>query len=395
MRDGWRETTLGEVADTLLGKTLARGGSSVEGGQPYLRNVNVQWGRVSDNALNEMIFSEAERELYELKAGDILMCEGGEVGRLALLKEDLPGVYFQNALHRVRASAGDEPGFIALALEHLVRSGGLEGLVRQVTIAHLNQRTLRQLPIALPPLDEQRRIVDLIAAVDDAVDAAEAEADRLDDVAAAVLLSMRDIPRATVGSFATLAYGKALKEGDRLGGAVPVFGAAGEVGRHSASTTQEGPAIVVGRKGVDARGRFRTAFRDLPSGVRGWGGAGSVRYSREPVWVIDTAYAALPKTGLEFRAVYWALVAADLPSIATKTTLPGLSAAAAHALDCVDPELISRTVLDVLDEIEAGVINAINAAESLRVLRSNLLTVLLSGEHEIPASYDALLEEVA
>lgn len=375
MRDGWRDATLGEVADTLLGKTLARGGSSVEGGQPYLRNVNVQWGRVSDNALNEMIFSDAERELYKLKAGDILVCEGGEVGRLALLKEDLPGVYFQNAIHRVRASAGDEPGFIALALEHLVQSGGLEGLVRQVTIAHLNQRTLRQLPLALPPLDEQRRIVDLIAAVDDAVDAAEVEAGSLQSLLSqSMSMLIRNGPgRVRFADVVTLKRGFDLPVKDRVGGEVVVMSSSGAHGHHDVAMA-DGPGVVTGRSGT----------------------IGEVHLVNEPFWPLNTTLWVSDFHGNDPRYVRYLLQTMDLKRHAGGSTVPSLNRNVLSEIEVSMPDVPEQLVIVAqLRSMEDAAEAARLTAESLRTLRSNLLTVLLSGEHEIPSSYDALLGEVA
>lgn len=181
MSETWIETRLGEVADTLLGKTLPKGSGKDVDGFPYLRNVNVQWHRITSTGLNTMSFNEAEQDKYRLCAGDILLCEGGEVGRLALVRDDLDGIYFQNALHRVRlrADAPASPDFIALGLENVVRRGHLDTLVTKTTIAHLNQAKLRSLAITLPPLSTQERIVEVIVAVDDQITALDAEAEAL------------------------------------------------------------------------------------------------------------------------------------------------------------------------------------------------------------------------
>ncbi|MET8862639.1 restriction endonuclease subunit S [Nonomuraea sp. NPDC004580] len=178
MSEPWIETRLGEIADTLLGKTLPKGSGKDADGYPYLRNVNVQWHRITTTGLNTMSFNEAERDKYRLCAGDILLCEGGEVGRLALVRDDLDGIYFQNALHRVRLRVGAAalPEFIALGLENVVSGGHLDTLVTKTTIAHINQAKLRSLPVTLPPLSTQQRIVKVIGAVDDQITALDAEA---------------------------------------------------------------------------------------------------------------------------------------------------------------------------------------------------------------------------
>lgn len=196
----WGEVALGEVAETVLGKTLPKGSGQDVDGSPYLRNANVQWGRVVMDDLNRMAFTDAERAKYGLLAGDLLVCEGGEVGRCVLLQADIPGVYFQNAIHRVRVSDQTRlvPAFLALWLEHHVRRGGLSGLTSQVTIAHLNQSKLRSLRVPVPPLPEQLRIIGVIAAFDSVIDALARESSVVGRLLASVQNDIPDGPETAI-----------------------------------------------------------------------------------------------------------------------------------------------------------------------------------------------------
>ncbi len=98
---GWAMTTLGEIAETQLGKMLSAKARTGNGGRPYLRNKNVQWGRIELDDLLHMDFTEAEFEKFRLRPGDLLVCEGGEVGRAALWRGTIADCAFQKALHRV------------------------------------------------------------------------------------------------------------------------------------------------------------------------------------------------------------------------------------------------------------------------------------------------------
>lgn len=62
---------------------------------PYLRNANVQWGRLVLDDLLEMDFSHREREKFSLILGDLIVCEGGEPGRCAVVTEPLLNIYYQ------------------------------------------------------------------------------------------------------------------------------------------------------------------------------------------------------------------------------------------------------------------------------------------------------------
>ena len=85
----WEKRTLGEVADLCLGKMLDQKKNRGEF-LPYLANINVRWGEFDLGDLRQMRFEQNERDRYGLKYGDIVMCEGGEPGRCAIWKENMP-----------------------------------------------------------------------------------------------------------------------------------------------------------------------------------------------------------------------------------------------------------------------------------------------------------------
>lgn len=92
---------LGDIADVQLGKMLDAKKNKGEY-HPYLANVHVRWGEFDTNNLPFMRFEENEKERFSLRNGDLVMCEGGEPGRCAIWRNQLPNVYYQKALHRIR-----------------------------------------------------------------------------------------------------------------------------------------------------------------------------------------------------------------------------------------------------------------------------------------------------
>ena len=97
----WKTRRLNDVADLCLGKMLDEKKNRGEP-LPYLANLNVRWGEFDLGNLREMRFEDHEKERYGLKFGDIVMCEGGEPGRCAIWKDNMPGMMIQKALHRIR-----------------------------------------------------------------------------------------------------------------------------------------------------------------------------------------------------------------------------------------------------------------------------------------------------
>ena len=107
--ESWCWSTLPSIASVELGKTLDKA-KNMGLYHPYLRSVNVQWGYIDLSDLNEMKFEEYEIDKYSIKMNDLLICEGGDVGRCCIWERNDTFLY-QNALHRVRFYADLEPKF--------------------------------------------------------------------------------------------------------------------------------------------------------------------------------------------------------------------------------------------------------------------------------------------
>lgn len=139
---------------------------------PYIRNVDVQWAKINTFDLPEMDFDEKDRQKYSLRKGDILVCEGGEIGRCALWNGEFAECYFQKAIHRLRPkSERDLAEFFILVMRTLVEAGIFSSQANASTIQHLPAEKLRVLRFPSPPLGEQRAIVAHISAETAKIDA--------------------------------------------------------------------------------------------------------------------------------------------------------------------------------------------------------------------------------
>lgn len=156
----WPVVALGDVAETSLGKMLDAGRPKGAVETPYLRNVNVQWGRIDTADVATVPLSDAERCRFSLLPGDLLVCEGGAIGRAAIWHG--PEIAYQKALHRVRSRGDLDLRWLRYLLEHYDGIGVLAARATGSTIKHLPQAQLRQLPVPLPSPAEQCRIVDVL-----------------------------------------------------------------------------------------------------------------------------------------------------------------------------------------------------------------------------------------
>ncbi|GER88961.1 hypothetical protein KDW_31230 [Dictyobacter vulcani] len=173
----WEIVRLGEVFETQLGKMLSQKARTGKSSKPYMRNANVQWGRVECEDVLEMDFDEREKEKFRLQYGDILVCEGGEIGRTAIWRDELAECYFQKAIHRLRPRGNQMlPAFFLHHMERAFRHQNIYGIAgTQTTIAHLPQDKLSAMRIPKPPIDEQREIAQILDACDNKLSALEKE----------------------------------------------------------------------------------------------------------------------------------------------------------------------------------------------------------------------------
>src|SRR5258705_11029405 len=107
----------------------------------YLRNVNVRWGSIETDDLLEMHFEDDELERFGLKAGDVLVCEGGEPGRSAVWDGRLPDLKFQKAIHRVRFKVPFVPRLLVQYLEAVAGTNEFESLFTGAGIRPLTRET--------------------------------------------------------------------------------------------------------------------------------------------------------------------------------------------------------------------------------------------------------------
>lgn len=151
-------TPIGEVAETTLGKMLdARKNSGVP--TPYLANINVRWGSFRMDSLRSVPLESREVDKFSIKAGDVLICEGGEPGRCAVWNSEDRTIAFQKALHRARCRVSIRPHWLALCLKAAVVSGKTDRLLTGTTIKHLPQEKLRALKIPVPSLETQDELL--------------------------------------------------------------------------------------------------------------------------------------------------------------------------------------------------------------------------------------------
>lgn len=161
----WEVSTVGQEFSVQLGKMLDAE-KNVGVSKPYLGNKAVQWDRIDVSDLPTVPMSRSDLDKFRLQKGDLLVCEGGEVGRAALWDAPLAECYYQKALHRLRPLREFDARLLVAILWQWSKRGILANYVTQTSIAHLPREKFVEVPIPRPPLEEQRAIATALSDVD-------------------------------------------------------------------------------------------------------------------------------------------------------------------------------------------------------------------------------------
>jgi type I restriction enzyme S subunit len=189
--EDWGISSVGDEFTIQLGKMLDSERNTGEP-KPYIGNRAVQWGRIDTTDLATVPMTKADLNKYRLDEGDILVCEGGEVGRAAIWNAQINECYFQKALHRLKPISGYNNKLMVAILRRWADKGILKNYVTQTSIAHLPRDKFLTIPIPVPPAEEQRAIATALSDVDALLE----ELDRL-------IAKKRDIKQAAMQQLLT------------------------------------------------------------------------------------------------------------------------------------------------------------------------------------------------
>lgn len=163
--EDWGVSTVGIEFSIQLGKMLdAEKNFGVS--KPFLGNRAVQWGRIDLTDIGEVKLTPSDLPRFRLRDGDLLVCEGGEIGRSAIWHQPVQECYFQKALHRLRPLRGYKVTFFLSLLQRLASIGFLQNFVTQTSIAHLPKDKFATVPIPVPPRAEQDAIAEILSHMD-------------------------------------------------------------------------------------------------------------------------------------------------------------------------------------------------------------------------------------
>ena len=171
MNRAWTWRPLGELFEIGAGKTMSAAARNGPDKTPFLRTSNVLWDEIDLSSVDEMAIPDRELQAKLLCRGDLLVCEGGEIGRAAIWNGEVETMSFQNHLHRLRPIVEEvEPHFYVYFLQSAFTQLGIfEGAGNKTTIPNLSRSRLAGLEVPQPKIDEQLAIVAALSRIRKAI----------------------------------------------------------------------------------------------------------------------------------------------------------------------------------------------------------------------------------
>lgn len=176
----WVVTPLKRGFSVTLGKMLQPDANGPDDELlPYLRAANIQWTGVDVSDIKQMWLSPRDRGQLTLQLGDLLVSEGGDVGRSCIWQNEISNCAFQNSVNRVRATHGGSTRYLYYWMSTIKDKGYVDVLCNKSTIAHFTAEKVAAVPVPFPPPVEQTAIASFLDHETAKIDALVAEQEKL------------------------------------------------------------------------------------------------------------------------------------------------------------------------------------------------------------------------
>ena len=160
----WKVKRLKNCSTIVLGKMLMSnppaGSENKYTLEKYLKSKNIGWLQlnIEDDNIEDMWFNDYEKSLYKLRENDIVMNEGGDIGKIALWTDVGFDCYIQNSINKITSNHNVDAQYLAYWLYNVSNTGYFWSIVSQISIAHLTKEKLSNTKVALPTYEEQQNI---------------------------------------------------------------------------------------------------------------------------------------------------------------------------------------------------------------------------------------------
>jgi type I restriction enzyme S subunit len=316
---------LGDVVSVQSGFAFKSSEYS-DSGHFLIRIANVQDGYLSLEK-PKYVALNAKTKRFELSAGDILTSLTGNVGRVAKVEpEHLPAALNQRVARLVpKPDAGIDAQYLLRFLHSSTFSSFLEERAHGAAQANVSPSVISEVPIPLPPLEEQQRIVAVLDEAFEGLARARAHAEANLQNARELFESLRFVMLSEqtegwetrrLSDCFRLKSGENLTAKNMITGPFSVYGGNGIAGMHHESNLS-GDNVIIGRVGALC---------------------GNARYIDHDIWLTDNAFKVVNYNfAFDHRFLTYLLNFKNLRSLARQAAQPVISNSSLADLDLTFP----------------------------------------------------------
>jgi restriction endonuclease S subunit len=394
MREGWVEAKLGDLVEKIgmgpFGSNI-KVSTFVPEGVPIISGAHLIKPILTEDKFNFLTEEHADRlKGSNVQRGDLVLTHAGTVGQVSLVPENSKYeryVVSQRGFYVRPKKSLTDASYLLLFLKYGDGQVQLLSNINRTGVPSLSQPVTftKQIKVTLPPIAEQKRIVDVVSSVDAYIDALQQQVDATRTSRNAVLHELLtaggdDWTETTLGDVAEVLDRMrkpiSAAEREKRPGKVPYYGATGQAGWIDKPIFDD-ELVLLGEDAIDfLNPDVHKAY--LISG---------------PSWVNNHAHVLKPRTGkvIPFFLME-SLNAVDYSQFVAFGTRSKLTQGSMMGISVNLPSIAEQQrIVDVVSSMDDVIQSAERAVVEAKNLRSGLLSDLLSGEHEIPVSYDELL----
>jgi type I restriction enzyme S subunit len=399
MRDRWIKTTLGDLADITTG-SRAKGGA-ISSGVPSIGGEQISEDRTI--RFDKMKYVSLEHfegmRSGKLEFGDsLLVKDGATTGKVGFWRYKIAAAVNEHVFVLRAKRKIVEPYFVNLLISHDSFQAEIESRTRGI-IGGIT-RDIENIEFTIPQLPEQKRIVDLIASVDEALVSTEKYLIKCQSLYFSIsnnLFNNLTIPLTKLGDYCESKdiqigpFGSQLHASDYQDDGVPVVMPKDIVGG-KISTAK---IARISEQKASELSKHRLFVGDTLFARRGDLTKRAIVSESEDGWICGTGTVRVRSQQLNpqilFNSVNTDEVNAWLNSHAVGATMPNINTSLVGNIPVRVPVGVEKQVL-ALESLDLLVVTTQKLIEKLKLTRSSLLSDLLNGNHEIPASYDKVMD---
>lgn len=373
----WGTSTIGDEFFVQLGKRVD---AAVARGIPKvcINNRGVRWGYIDPSVAAVELLNDADIRDLRLAEGDLLVCEGGEIGRSSVWRGEVPEAYYLNTLHRLRPKQGFEPELAAAFLEYFVATGALQAIVGKSSLAHLTKENLLRVPLPVPPPAEQKSIATALCSADDLKVSLERLITKKLDIKQGMMQELltgrtrlpdfaADWNEVRLGDVLTVRHGRDQKAIEVADGRYKILATGGQIGTTNTPLYSK-PSVLIGRKGTIDRPQFQD----------------------EPFWSVDTLFYTEIHDRADPKYLFYVFQTVDWRSMNEASGVPSLTSGRVESVEVDLPTIDEqRAIRKVLDDADAEITALQRRLESARAVKIGMMQELLTGRTRLPVMEEA------